>query len=76
MMTIQEQILNEVDKLSINERILIVESIWDSIPSAQESISVTEAQKTELDKRYKDYKDNPVDSSNWENVKKKIKSKT
>ena len=75
-MTIQEQILNEVDKLSINERILIVESIWDSILSAQESISVTEAQKTELDKRYKDYKDNPVDCSNWENVKKKIKSKT
>ena len=75
-MTIQEQILNEVDKLSINERILIVESIWDSILSAQESISVTEAQKTELNKRYKDYKDNPVDGSNWENVKKKIQSKT
>jgi len=73
-MTIQEQILNQVDKLSINERLLIVESIWDSILSAQNSISVSEQQKSELDKRYADFKDNPDNKSTWEDAKKRIKS--
>ncbi len=73
-MTIQEQILNQVDKLSVNERLLIVESIWDSILSAQNSISVSEQQKSELDKRYTEYKDNPDNNSTWEDAKKRIQS--
>ena len=73
-MTIQEQILSQIDKLSVNERLLIVESIWDSILSAQDSISVSEDQKSELDKRYKEYEDNAGNSSSWENVKKRIQS--
>ena len=74
-MTIQEQILNQINKLSLSERLLIVESIWDSILSAQENISVTEEQKSELDKRYREYKNDPEDSSDWETVKKRIQSR-
>ena len=74
-MTIQEQILNQINKLSLSERLLIVESIWDSILSAKENISVTEEQKSELDKRYREYKNDPEDSSDWETVKKRIQSR-
>jgi len=73
-MTVQEQILSQIDKLSISERILIVESIWDSILASQESISVTEQQKSELDKRLKDSKNDPENGSTWSNVKKRIQS--
>ena len=71
-MTAQERILNQVNKLSVSERILIVESIWDSILSSQEIISVTEQQKSELDKRLKDYKNNPESGSSWTDAKKRI----
>ena len=74
-MTTQEQILNQINKLSLSERLLIVESIWDSILSAKENISVTEEQKSELDKRYREYKNDPEDSSDWETVKKRIQSR-
>ena len=73
-MTIHEQILNQVDKLSINERLLIVESIWDSILSAQNSLEVSEQQKDELDKRYKDYKENPEDNTSWNEGKRRLQT--
>jgi putative addiction module component (TIGR02574 family) len=71
-MTVQEQILSQIDKLSINERLLIVESIWDSILSAQGNIEVSDHQKDTLDKRYNDYRDNPEDNSSWDEVKRRI----
>lgn len=74
-MTVHEKILSQVDKLSISERILIVESIWDSILDSQESPSVTDEQKSELDKRLKDYKGDPNNGSSWTNTKKRIQSK-
>jgi putative addiction module component (TIGR02574 family) len=73
-MTIQEKILNQIDKLSIPERILIVESIWDSILASQESIRVTEEQKAELDKRLDEYQNKTKHGASWTEVKKRIQS--
>ena len=42
---------SEIKKLSVAERILLVEEIWDSIAVEQEVMEVTEAQKRELDQR-------------------------
>ena len=41
----------ELLKLSIAERIQIVEDLWDSIAQAPQEIPVTDAQKAELDRR-------------------------
>ena len=43
--------LDEIRKLSVSERIQLVEDIWDSIASSPEQIPVTDAQKVELDRR-------------------------
>lgn len=74
-MTVQEKIMSQIDKLSVSERILIVESIWDSILASQEDLSLTEEQKSELDKRLKDYKNIPDSGSSWTDIKKRIQSK-
>jgi len=37
--------------LSVAERILLVEDIWDSIASVPEAVKLTEAQRRELDAR-------------------------
>ena len=64
--------LADVLELSVPERIRLVEDIWDSIAAVPESISLTEAQIAELDRRLEDYRAHPEDGSPWEEVKNRI----
>ena len=43
----------EIEKLSIPEKILLVEELWDSIASDESRIPVPASHKDELDKRWK-----------------------
>ena len=61
-----------IKKLSIAERILMVEEIWDSIADDQESVEVTSAQKDELDRRLDAYHASPDEGSSWQEVKRRI----
>jgi len=62
-----------IKKLSIAERILMVEEIWDSIADDQASVEVTSAQKDELDRRLDAYNDSPDEGRSWEEVKRRLK---
>jgi putative addiction module component (TIGR02574 family) len=64
--------LADVLELSVPERIQLVEDIWDSIAAIPESVSLTEAQKVELDRRLQDYQAHPEEGSPWETVKSRI----
>lgn len=66
------QLLNKIKKLSVSERILIVEDIWDSIVYSNENLPVTDRQKEELDKRLVSYSKNPSEGSSWNEVKNRI----
>ncbi len=66
--------LENIKRLSVSERILIVEDIWDSIFSSQENFPVTDEQKKELDLRLEAYNKNPKEGKSWEEVKKNIQS--
>ena len=65
--------LSDITKLSVSERIQLVEDIWDSIAAEPESIIVTEAQRQELDLRLDNYKNNPQPGSPWDEVKKRVR---
>ncbi len=43
--------MSSILKLPIEDRIRLVEDIWDSIAADQSALDLTEAQKTELDMR-------------------------
>lgn len=58
--------------LSVAERILLVEDIWDSIASVPEAVKLTEAQRQELDARLDAYAQDPAAGSPWEAVKARI----
>lgn len=64
----------EIKKLSVAERILLAQDIWDSIAEEQESLSVTDAQRKELDRRIDACRVSPVEGASWEEVKKKLKA--
>ncbi len=67
--------LEDIKKLSVAERILIVEDIWDCIISSKEDFPLTDEQKEELDLRLEAYYKNPGEGKSWEEVKKNIQSK-
>lgn len=66
-------ILNkELLRLSVSERIRLVEDIWDSIREIPEAVELTEEEKEELDKRLAAYNQNPSAGSPWEAIKARI----
>jgi putative addiction module component (TIGR02574 family) len=64
----------EILKLSISERILLVEDIWDSIAEAPEEIVLTQAQEQELDARLDAYHKNPTEGSPWAMVRDRVRA--
>ena len=64
-----------IEQLSLAERILIVEEIWDSIVAEQASLPVTSAQQAELDRRLNAHRASPGQGASWEDVKTDIRSK-
>ena len=60
-------------KLSISERIQLVEDIWDSISvEAPDTISLSQAQKAELHRRVAAHRADPSTAIPWEQVQSKL----
>jgi len=60
---------NEIKKLSVAERILLVEEIWDSIARENEAFELTEPQRKELERRSQSFSSNPALGRSWEEIK-------
>ena len=63
----------EAKKLPVDERIALVEEIWDSIAAEGEQIPLTEAQRQDLQRRIAAYEANPKAGSSWEDVKARLR---
>jgi len=61
--------------LSVSERIQLVQDIWDSIAQVPESVSLTEDEKAEIDRRLDAYHNDPIAGSPWLMVRERIKSR-
>ena len=62
--------MQEILKLSLAERILIMEKIWDSIE--HDNLQISPAQKQELDKRLERFKKGETKFYSWEDIKKEL----
>lgn len=62
----------EILNLPVSERIQLVFDIWESIAAVPESVSLTDAQKEELEKRLEAYHEDPTAGSPWNAVKSRI----
>jgi putative addiction module component (TIGR02574 family) len=60
----------EILTLSVAERILMMEKIWDSIE--HDNLEITVSQKAELDRRLARYKEGRTKFFTWEEVKQDI----
>ena len=67
--------LSEILKLSIPERILLVEAIWDSIANDSSEVPLTEKQKNILEERLASYNKDHEAGKPWEEVRKDLMKK-
>jgi len=64
-----------IQELSVSERIVLAEKLWDSIVDEDASIELSEAQTVELNRRLQAFLDDQNIGSSWSEVKGRITSK-
>ncbi len=64
----------DVSNLTVAERIILVEEIWDSIVVQEESLEITEAQRNVLDRRIESHKDSQESGTSWDELKSELQS--
>jgi putative addiction module component (TIGR02574 family) len=64
--------LSEVLKLPVDERLKLVESIWNSIAEFPDSLELTNAQRQELDRRLDAYETDPTAGIPWSDLKSQL----
>ena len=70
-----EQIKDEINRLELSEKSLLVEEVWDSIAIGNFEISMPEWQKKELDRRYKEYKEGKLGLHDWKAMHEELRAK-
>ena len=63
-----------IRELSIEERILLAQDIWDSIVAEEESLTLTEFERQELDSRMETYDVALERGITWEAIIQRVKS--
>jgi putative addiction module component (TIGR02574 family) len=64
--------LDEIRRLSVAERIGLVEDIWDTIADDTDIEVLTEAQRNELDARLARYQQGASRGTDWEEIKARL----
>jgi len=54
-----------LDALSVEDRLQLIEELWASIVQSPEILPMSEAQQDDLDRRLREYRDNPTSGSPW-----------
>ena len=58
-----------IDRLALDEKLTLVEEIWDTIARDAAVIPMTVAQRSELEERMAEDESNPDDTIAWEEAK-------
>lgn len=64
-----------IDQLAVEDRLALVEELWDSIAADTTAVPLTDAQKAELDRRIAEHNTNPDDTVPWEEVRSSMVSR-
>lgn len=63
-----------IDKLSVPERISLVQDIWDSIPDDEQPVELSELQKSTLQSRLAELDADPTNVLTWEQIKARVRA--
>jgi putative addiction module component (TIGR02574 family) len=68
------EIADEIKMLSIPQRLLLAQDIWDAIALENDKLPLPEWQKSELDKRYNQYKQGKLELFDWQEVHNQLRN--
>lgn len=63
-----------IDQLSVEERLVLVDEIWESIVADQPSMLLSESQQQDLQRRLATHDANSQAGSPWEEVKARLEA--
>jgi putative addiction module component (TIGR02574 family) len=66
--------LAEILELPVQERIHLVELIWDSVAAVPAAVEISPALKAELEARLEEFEANPDAGFSWDQVKAHLKN--
>jgi putative addiction module component (TIGR02574 family) len=66
----------EILGLPVQERIRLVELIWESIAAVPEAVEVTPELKAELEARFREFEADPEAGYSWEQIKSRLRDGT
>jgi putative addiction module component (TIGR02574 family) len=64
--------IEEILSLSVKERLELIEEVWDSIASDPASIPLTSAQRSELDRRKREHRNDRSAAKPWPEVRDRL----
>ena len=64
--------VSDILGLPVQDRINLVEAIWDSIAEVPEAVELSDLQRSELDKRLAAFEESPSAGSPWSEVRARI----
>lgn len=67
----EKTLIDELSQLNKNEKLLLVEALWDSIASDPEKVDVPDHHKTILEKRLHTLEEDKKNGSSWNEVRQK-----
>jgi putative addiction module component (TIGR02574 family) len=67
----EKTLINELSQLNKNEKLLLVEALWDSIASDPEDVEVPGHHKSILEKRLKTLEKDKKSGASWKEVRQK-----
>lgn len=62
----------DIRKLTVSEKILLAEQLWESVRSEADAYYLSDAQKVELDRRLAAYELDPDQGDPWDVVKARL----
>ena len=67
----KDTLLKELTKLSTNEKLLLIEALWDSIASDPDQVEIPEHHKTILEERLKTLEQDKSNGTSWNELREK-----
>lgn len=67
----EDKLIKELSRLDKNEKIILVEALWDSIASDPDQVEVPEHHKSILEKRLKTLDEDTENGKPWDEIREK-----
>jgi len=67
-----KEAIPQFSELSVSEKLLLFEELWDNLAAQPSEVPVRDWQKRELERRYQEFLENPSEGSPWPEVQERL----